>query len=176
MSHVIPNELAARDSIISEMKGAVVETEQKMEAEAEGLESEKRTLEIEKKELGDMRAGIEKAQKELDSFKRKEKDKRLKMEERIKNQVVKEGLVVLECGAVVATPQQIQSELVVRSQQLHSTLETAKGLSVELKKRERESKVKDSQLETLRHKEKMRKQNERRQHQRKLKAENTRFN
>jgi len=97
------------------------------------------------------------------------------MEEKIKNQVLKEGLVVLECGAVVATPQQMQSELAVRSQQLDNTLEAVKGLSVELKKRERESKLKDSQLGTLRHKEKMRKQNERRQHQRKLKDEDTRF-
>ena len=177
MSHVLFNELAARDGITSEMKDTVMETEHKMEAETELLQSEK-------KELEDARKTVEKEQKELNKFKQTEKKKRFKMCESIKNQFVKDGAVVLESGDVLATPQQCKVELEVRSAQLRSTLESVDKMKGEVKslkeefekkltEKEKEVQKRDNQLQRFRRTQKSRLQKEARAHDRNFKREST---
>jgi hypothetical protein len=154
MSQVFFNELAARDGITSEMKDTVMETEHKMEAETELLQSEK-------KEFEDARKTVEKEQKELNKFKQTEKKKRFKMYESIKNLFVKDGAVVLESGDVLAAPQQCKVELEVRSAQLRSTLESVDKMKGEVKslkeefekkltEKEKEVQKRDNQLQRFR--------------------------
>ncbi len=61
-----------------------------------------------------------------------EKSKRLHLEERITTRLEKTGVVVLEGGAVLTTPQQLHADLEVTRQQLRNALETMEETSKEL--------------------------------------------
>ncbi len=81
---VLQNELLGRDSIISQMKG-----------EVKVINEEKNLLEE------DMRIKLDHEKKDMYSFVRQEKAKRLNMEQRIEKRLVNEGLVILESGSVL---------------------------------------------------------------------------
>jgi len=147
---------------------------------------EKEGLQSEKKELEALRITIQTAEKELDKFKRLEKDKRFKMEERIRKRYEKEGAVVLESGAVIATRHPVQIDMEVRSQQLLCTIETVKEKEEELDSVKKEFKVamssvekklekKNSQLLAFRRKQKTRKQREARELAAHLKRQTSRY-
>ena len=99
------------------------------------------------------------------------------MEERIRKRFEKEGAVVLESGAVMATPHQhqFQIDLEVRSQQLQSAIEPEqkKGQELDSAKKEleevvsaaeKEKKKRDDQLRAFRRNQKTKLQKESRVH------------
>ena len=92
MDSIIATELRGRDEVIQSMKDIVVAAK----TEKEEAETEKAALEV-------MRQKVERAQKDLDSFKRKGKKMRLKLEGNIVERLEKEGAVVLQRGGVMAT-------------------------------------------------------------------------
>ena len=67
---------------------------------------------------------VDREEKNLKNIIKAEKDKRLHLEERITTRLEKTGVVVLEGGQVLATPQQISlhADLEVTSQQLRKAL------------------------------------------------------
>ena len=77
---------------------------------------------------------VDREEKNLKNIIKAEKHKRLHLEERITTRLEKTGVVLLEGGAVLATPQQISlhADLEVTSQQLRKALETVEEKSKEL--------------------------------------------
>ena len=179
MEHVLTTELAAKDEIILELKEVAKEAVATMEDEVQAVQNEKKELEA-------LRVTIEETEKNLGKFKRLEKEKRFKMEERIRKRFEKEGAVVLESGALMATPHQFQIDLEVRSQLLQSTIELEQKKSQELdsaKKElekvvstaEKEKKKRDNQLRAFRRNQKTRLQKESRAHAINMKSETSRY-
>ncbi len=119
-------------------RGAVLTTPQQLHADLEVTRQQLRkaleTVEKKSKEL-DIRkcreTEIEGLEKNLKNIIKAEKDKRLHLEERITTRLEKTGVVVLERGVVLATPQQISlhADLEVTSQQLRKALETVEEKS-----------------------------------------------
>ena len=107
--------------MIESMKGAVT-----------AAKTEKEEAETKKEALKVMRQNVERAQKDLDNFKRKEKDLRLKLEGNIVERMEKDGAVVLERGGVMATPHQMKVDMNVRSKQLSSATEELRKIKKEL--------------------------------------------
>ena len=178
-------------------RGAVLTTPQQLHADLEVTRQQLRnaleTVEETSKEL-DIRkcreTEIEGLEKNLKNIIKAEKNKRLHLEERITTRLEKTGVVVLEGGAVLATPQQISlhADLEVTSQQLRKALETveekSKELDIkkcreteieeELSKKDKELQRSNTQLAEHRHQARMRRQKDTRACARKLDHEHTR--
>jgi DNA repair exonuclease SbcCD ATPase subunit len=179
MEHVLTTELEAKDEIIAELKQVAKEAVATMEDEVQAMQNEKKELEA-------LRVTIEETEKNLGNSKRLEKEKRFKMEERIRKRFQKEGAVVLESGALMATPHQLQVDLEVRSQLLLSTIESEQKKSQELdsaKKElekavgtaEKEKKKRGAQLRAFRRTQKTRLQKQSRAHATNMKSETSRY-
>ena len=121
MASAMATELKGRDEVIQSMKDVVTAAK----TEKEEAESEKEALEV-------MRQNVERAQKDLDNFKRKEKEMRLKLEGNIVERMEKEGAVVLERGGVMTTPHQMAVDMKVRSEQLSSATVELRKIKKEL--------------------------------------------
>jgi hypothetical protein len=170
-THVLETELEGRDGIINGMKGVVME-----------VQDQKAELEEQKELLSKRKLDVDKEKKGLDSaLRRKEKNKRYKLEMDVKENLEKQGFVALESGGLIATPSHAKVELQVREEQLSSAREESKRkdmyIAESLKSLADKDKVlsaKDRQLEAMRKKRKLEGQNRRRHEKAELAQETTR--